>query len=149
MLARWSRLRPRERWQLPALMLVLPFMRLLLACAGFVRSFRWLERWSRPEATRLADVGEIAAAERLATLAEIAGRRGPVRATCLPQALLVHALLRRRGLSPRFRIGVRKRGPAFDAHAWVELEGVALAQKGEAHMPLPREDWARAASTTR
>jgi hypothetical protein len=148
-LARWSRLASRDRWLLLAMMAWLPALRLLLACAGFVRSYAWIERRSPVAGARVATGAELARAQEIAALADIAGRRGPVHANCLPQALLVHALLRRRGLSPQLRIGVRKEAGVFDAHAWVELGGQPLAQATLRHVMLPREDWARALSGTR
>jgi hypothetical protein len=47
-------------------------------------------------------------------------------ATCLVQALVADAILRRRGLTCELRIGVRVRGNTavpFEAHAWVECDG--------------------------
>jgi hypothetical protein len=79
---------------------------------------------------------ELRQAERLAHLAAIAGRRGIVQARCLSQAMLVRALLRRRGLDAVLQVGVRKDRGQFDAHAWVELEGHTLAQAPVQHLPL-------------
>jgi hypothetical protein len=59
-----------------------------------------------------------------------------VTATCLRQALLLHWLLRRRGLQPELRIGVRKQGEALDAHAWMELDGHPLQSSPVAHSPF-------------
>jgi hypothetical protein len=51
-------------------------------------------------------------------------RRAPGPTTCLAQALVADALLRRRGERSALRIGVRKRADAapgpITAHAWVE-----------------------------
>jgi hypothetical protein len=44
----------------------------------------------------------------------------------LEQALALHILLRRRGVKTRVRLGVQPYG--FSAHAWVELDGVALGE---------------------
>lgn len=104
---------------------------------GYVRTRRWLERQSRVTAPRSPTPGDLDAAENLARLAAIAGRRGPVTATCLRQSLLVYWLLRRRGLAPEFKIGVRKQGTVVDAHAWVELDGRALAAMEVGHRPFP------------
>ena len=42
-------------------------------------------------------------------------------ATCLPRALVTHALLTRQGLASELRIGVARRpGRLLEAHAWVE-----------------------------
>ena len=48
-------------------------------------------------------------------------------ATCLAQALVVHTMLRRRGHAACLRIGVRRNGgTSFEAHAWVECNGVVV-----------------------
>jgi len=140
-LARWLELAPNERWLLLGLMLGLPAVTLLLRVFGFVRTRDWLERRSRKPSSRLATADDLHSAERLAQLADIAGRRGAVTVTCLRQSLLVWCLLRRRGLDPELKLGVRKERTSFDAHAWVELQGVALAQTDLAHSPFPRKDW--------
>lgn len=44
------------------------------------------------------------------------------RPRCLPRALLLSALLRRRRMSATLCLGARADG-AFDAHAWVEIDG--------------------------
>jgi len=108
-----------------------------------VRSVSWIEFASTRPRTHDAGDSELEYAQRIAELADIAGRRGVIAANCLPQALMVHGLLRRRGLAPQLRIGVRKSESNFDAHAWVELRGVALGQTNLSHIALPRENWAR------
>jgi hypothetical protein len=56
-------------------------------------------------------------------------------ATCLTQALAAQALLERRGLPTRLRIGVRERSQAMHAHAWLESGGMTVI--GGA----PAEEW--------
>jgi hypothetical protein len=46
--------------------------------------------------------------------------------TCLPQALLLWWLLRRRGLKCELRLGARRTDGVFEAHAWVEYSGRQL-----------------------
>ena len=46
--------------------------------------------------------------------------------TCLPQSLALAWLLRRRGIPVSVRIGTRNDNGRFEAHAWVEYEGVAV-----------------------
>lgn len=57
-------------------------------------------------------------------------RRAPGPTTCLAQALVADALLRRRGERSALRIGVKKRGAAatsrLDAHAWVECDDLVV-----------------------
>ena len=48
---------------------------------------------------------------------------------CLPRALLTAAILERHGVDVAVRIGVRRDG-AFSAHAWVEHDGVPIAEPG-------------------
>ena len=115
----------------------LPAMDAALRLFGYVKTRRWLERRSAGTDARMATPGDLDAAESLARLAAIAGRRGPIAATCLRQSLLVYWLLRRRGLAPELKIGVRKQDAVVDAHAWVELEGRALAPADITHRPFP------------
>ena len=53
--------------------------------------------------------------------------------TCLEQSLVLWYLLESQGIPARFRIGVRKVDGKFEAHAWVEHEGIALNQAEEVH----------------
>ena len=62
-----------------------------------------------------------------------ASHHGVVRATCLAESLVLWHLLQKRGVSVSLRIGVRKSEGKFEAHAWVEHEGVALCQPEEMH----------------
>jgi len=54
-----------------------------------------------------------------------AGRRLPLKTTCLVDALVTDTMLRRRHHASEVRFGVRlgERQPQLDAHAWVECEG--------------------------
>ena len=118
-------------------MLGLPVIAAALRLFGYVKTRRWLEHYSRTDRARMPTPGEFSAAMDLAQLAAIAGRHGPIRATCLRQSLLVYWLLRRRGLMPELKIGVRKQELVVDAHAWVELAGQALAPAAITHLPFP------------
>ena len=123
----WLALNGRERAQFLGLIASLVVVHGSLALVGYARTRRWVERISDRGSRRAASAEDLDAARRLAQLAEIAGRRGAVRATCLRQALVLHGWLRRRGLDPEIVIGVRSDGGAtLDAHAWVELDGVSL-----------------------
>ena len=134
----WWALPGSEKTTLLWLMVALPLVSLLLRLAGYVRARALIERWSPASTPRAADPAELQSAERLARLAAIAGRRGAIAATCLRQSLLLHFLLRRRGLGPELKLGVRKHDGNFDAHSWVELQGQPLAQDGLDHVELAR-----------
>ena len=45
---------------------------------------------------------------------------------CLERALVLRAMLARRGHPATLRIGVRRPGTGLEAHAWVECEGSAV-----------------------
>ncbi len=126
--ARWRSLTWGDRRMLLGLMLGLPVIAGMLRVLGVFRTRRWLERASPKAGSREVDAHNLRAAERLAKLAAIAGRRGAITVTCLRQALLVYWLLRRRGFAPELKIGMRSLDGVVDGHAWVELGGVALNQ---------------------
>ena len=133
----WIALSWPDRGRVLGMMLFgLPAIHLALRGYGFGRTRGWLERRSPAHASRQASASDLDAAKHLARLAAIAGRRGPLRATCLRQSLLVYWLLRRRGFAPELKIGVQRIHGATDAHAWVELEGTALPPGPLAHQPF-------------
>lgn len=109
-------------------MLLLPMVHFALAVLRFQRVRGWMERSSTLGTPLACTPAAIAGAIHLAELAAIAGRRGAVPASCLRQALVVWWWLRRRGLPAQLRIGTSGSGTSFAAHAWVELDGIALAQ---------------------
>ena len=55
------------------------------------------------------------------------------RATCLEKSLAIWSLLRRRGVASQLRIGARNISGKFEAHAWVENEGVAINEPENLH----------------
>jgi hypothetical protein len=62
---------------------------------------------------------------RLAWTVETTARSIPG-ATCLTQALAAHVMLSRAGEHPSLHIGVATDRGAFEAHAWLELNGRPL-----------------------
>lgn len=50
--------------------------------------------------------------------------------TCLERSLALWWMLRRGGNDAKVRIGGRKEGEKFEAHAWVECEGIELTDMG-------------------
>ena len=138
---KWQRLRaltPDQRRQLAVAAWMLPIIKLALAVIGFERTRRWLitERPRVPE-TWPAEQGIIWAQNTAAAIA-LAGPRWWIRATCLPQALLLQRMLKRRGLDGELHIGARKRDGVFEAHAWVSLSGVELGSGSMDHQAFLR-----------
>lgn len=136
--ARWRALSYDEKKCLLWMLILLPMISAMLRVFGFHRSHGWLQRASQPKLFIDADTTTLQLAERLARLADIAGQRGLVKATCLRQAMLLQWLLRRRQLDANLKIGTRLRDGEFDAHAWVELQGIALGQTEINHQAFDR-----------
>lgn len=118
----------------------LPVTGAFIRAIGFQRTSKVWARFSGSVPLRPSSAQDMTDAQALARLAAIAGRRGPIAVTCLRQSLVVRAWLRRRGLDAQLKIGVKKNGAALDAHAWVELDGVALAQPDLSHLPFSERD---------
>lgn len=117
-----------ERWLLVQALLLLPLTALTLRVVGFRR---WQALLTRLVPVRCVPLSEDAAAliregRATARLVDAAARHGPYCATCLPRSLTLWLLLRRRGIDSCLRIGVRKKAGRLEAHAWVELQGLAL-----------------------
>ncbi len=125
-----------ERRRLALLSMALPMVSLCLWLLGYKRTLRLVDGLSRNPHPRIAGDADLQGAERLARLAAIAGRWGPIKASCLRQSLLVYGLLRRRGFQPELKLGVRRERRGISAHAWVDLQGNALAQPRLIHTPF-------------
>jgi len=65
---------------------------------------------------------------------DLAARNMFFRTNCLERSLALQWLLRRRGIATNLRIGARKESALFEAHAWIELDGVVLNDPEEAHL---------------
>ena len=65
-------------------------------------------------------------AREIARMQEVAERHLFFRANCLERSLALWWQLRRYGIPSDLRIGGRKEGGRFEAHAWVESNGVVL-----------------------
>jgi hypothetical protein len=79
-----------------------------------------------------ADVLDIA--RRIAHLEAVTAANLFFRASCLEQSLVLYRMLRRRGMHPGLHIGARKEANQFEAHAWVELNGIVLDGGEVEHM---------------
>jgi len=76
----------------------------------------------------------LALARRLASACAAAAALAPARFTCLRQALALRTRLRGKGLAGRLILGARRgTDGCIEAHAWVELGGVALDPSADAN----------------
>jgi hypothetical protein len=100
---------------------MLPWVDLDLRLRGWRRCHERLAAWAAGHATRTE-----LAPERIAWVVARAARNVPWPATCLRRSLVLWALLARAGVAAELRLGFRRQAGAFEAHAWVERNGVPL-----------------------
>ena len=67
-----------------------------------------------------------ASPERAAYCVELASRLQPLHPTCLKKALVLYALLGRKGFDVHVIIGAARDGDRLEAHAWLEHQGRIL-----------------------
>lgn len=71
---------------------------------------------------------QLLCAQRTAALVRKAARCAFLPARCLEQSLVLARLLRQQRVPSRLCFGVRKDAGRLQAHAWVECEGIPLAE---------------------
>ncbi len=118
-----------DRLKLFAYSLLVLLVHIALNLFGYQKVYTFLSSYPRRRDTLPGQSGEpLTEAKRCAYLVSVAARYGIIRAKCLPQALLVFWLLRRRGISTEIRIGVRRQGGSIIAHAWVKHGEVVISE---------------------
>lgn len=108
---------------------MLPLLSVSLRFRGFLKTRTFLQNHLAP-ANRLAGSSDPALAVRMVRAAV---RHSWAHPTCLQESLALWWLLARQGIGSELRVGVRKRGSNFEAHAWVERDGVALNEPQALH----------------
>jgi hypothetical protein len=132
-LVRVARLPAAERALLLRACVLLPAVAAGLRLLPLKAVLRLLDRPRRP--------GAALGAERAAALVEAAATRQPLRPTCLVKAIVLHALLRRRGIDAHLVIGATPVTGGLEAHAWVEHRGVPLGSDTRAGKYPPLLRW--------
>ena len=134
----WERLRrfralpKRPRSLFLRAVVLLPLVSLSLKLRGLAATQRWLEK-ARAKRTSADKMEAAQTALEVVRAVGAAVRHGLGHPTCLEQSLMMCWLLRREGIASQLRIGVRKDGERFEAHAWVECEGKAIGEPGKVH----------------
>src|SRR5262245_29923547 len=108
-----------------ALMIVLA--RLAVRFIHPARIFSWADRPPRCINRFAADE-----ANWIAWAVGTAAAKPWLNALCLPRALAIHAMLRRRGIVSRLCLGVAREQSGLAAHAWVEVGKQKIDGGGEA-----------------
>ena len=119
-----------EEWQLLLFASVLlPVVALSLRMKGFNRTqktlCRYLPKGLTPTKPTRAKMDDVLIVARMVT---VAADHGFYRANCLKQALVLWWLLLRRGIKSEIVFGIPKEAfKDFNAHAWVECNGINLS----------------------
>lgn len=125
---------------------LLRFLSVGLRLAGFRRTREFLSRRVPRAASRPLSALPDAAA-MTARMVRAAAHHGPGTPTCLAESLALWWLLGREGCAAELRIGIRKPGGKFEAHAWVECNGRVLNDADETHRHYARFDSSFGAET--
>lgn len=123
-------------------MAFLPLTEAGLRVLGFSRWKALIERLSSSDPReRIEDAGvQSAVVESIARAARSAEVHGFTAPNCLERSLTLWWLLRRHGIEAELRIGGRKNGSRFEAHAWVESGGAVVNESPEVHDHYARFD---------
>ncbi len=135
----WERLRRFSALERPAqelflrALLLLPLVTLSLRWRGFRATQAALQRLLRNAGQESATGPADKNASITAHMVNAADRHGLVHPSCLAKSLTLWWLLGGQGISSQLRIGIRKENEKFEAHAWVERDGIALNELDEPH----------------
>jgi hypothetical protein len=135
-LRRFKALEPGARGIFLRAAVVLPFISLSLRLRGLRATQSSLQKLMPTDGSNCSLGPDSTTKQRAAQVARMvrsAAYRGLGTANCLDQSLALWWLLGRRGIASSVRIGTRKTGGKFEAHAWVECDGVALNEPEEPH----------------
>ena len=119
--------------------LLLPVISMSLRLRGFRATQLSLQRFLRSSAQPTSQGGpcEANAHQRVVKetvrMIEAAVRQVWQGSTCLEKSLALWWMLGRQGIAAVVRIGARKNSSKFEAHAWVECDGVAVNEPEEPH----------------
>jgi hypothetical protein len=115
-------------------LLLLTRLGVQLRVRGYNQTLATLQTKLRVSGTQLVNGTDSAGyLDQACRMVRVAAHYSFGKPSCLEQSLALWYLLERRGISAQLRIGVRKNAGKFEAHAWVERDGVALNQPDEMH----------------
>src|SRR5262245_57087690 len=134
-LRRFNQLPAAAKADLLRALLLLPLIRTSLKLRGFDKTLRFLQRHAaKPGLAAISQARAAADAKQTCRMVMAAARRLPAQGNCLERSLTLWWLLARRGIASRLRIGARKTGQKFEAHAWVEWNGEAVGEPEGTHL---------------
>jgi hypothetical protein len=131
---RYRKLDPETQKLFWRAIVLLPVVALSLRRRGFQRTKEKLASKLGSRSTALVSGGQTAdTLQKTCGMVRTAAHYGLGHPTCLEQSLVLWYLLQTKNIPSNLRIGVRKSPGKFEAHAWVEHNGVALNQTEEMH----------------
>jgi len=131
-LRRFSALERPARWLFLRAAALLPLVSLSLRLRGFRKTQAFLQKFlSLP--SHAADISVSSSAHLTVRMVRAAVRTSIGHPTCLDESLALWWLLGRQGIRSELKVGVRKEGEKFEAHAWVERDGMALNEPEARH----------------
>ena len=126
---RFGQYAPTEQGLLIQALVLLPLVSLSLKLGGLSRTQTWL-KWllKIPSASVLIlpESASIPQARKTSELVNLVVRYNRPWATCLNESLLLEWLLHRQHIDSQLQIGVRRTNGKFEAHAWIECQGMVL-----------------------
>jgi len=117
-----------DRWLLFEAGLLVPVLGLSLRAISFRRTYSILRRLAPQTGLEVLTDPEAASTRvlQVARVVAMASRHTPTPNSCLHRSLALWWLLRRRGFDSHLRFGARRQPGGFEAHAWVEHNGVVV-----------------------
>ena len=138
LLVRWFRLSPPQQALALEAAVWLTLARLLV---HHIPMRYWLRHLEAVADRGAGSVGRQPLARAVGRMVRRVARRLPFEALCLPQAMAVQWMLRRRGIASRLWIGVRRAAPGqpLKYHAWLTVDGESVSggRLARACVPLP------------
>jgi hypothetical protein len=131
-LRRFRELPPGGRGLFVRALTLLPLVGLSLRLRGFRATQSTLQNLLSTQALH-PDKSMTSQAAVVARAVRSAAYRGLGSPSCLEKSLTLWWLLRREGIESEIRIGARKEGNTFEAHAWVDCGGAVLNEPEETH----------------
>ena len=118
----------RDRWLLLQAGLLVSILGQLLRVIGFRRTYSLLRRLAPQSDHAVSTDPETASARvlQIARVVAMASRHTPTPNSCLHRSLALWWLLRRRRFDSHLHFGARRQQSGFEAHAWVEHNGVVV-----------------------
>ena len=149
-MSKWEKIKRLSFWELRQLgkaVFMLPMTALGLRLMGFnfVQSALSL---GLPAPVYSTDARSMVKAQQIAKMVRVAVVYGLFCATCLPQSMVLWRFLQGQGIGCHLRLGARSENGNLEAHAWVEVDGVALNEMedvGKRFRPLEPEVGSRRA----